>query len=293
LAALDLIIVLYFKGAFNAVKNSKPTALSLLIGGLVLDILFSASPVSAQEDIDRLMAAALDTRLAYVRTGDPEVDKLSAAGLAGLSQTLMRRTSVETAPPMQVDPEKHELLFYPFIYWPITEDFPALSPAAIARINSYLKDGGTVVFDTRNQHKIGRYGGNISNSPENIRLQEIVSKLHVPLLAIVPVDHVLTRSFYLMQSFPGRYEAGNVWVSATDEGDGKDGVSSIIIGSNDWAAAWASDERGRPLVSVIPGGDRQRELARRFGVNLAMYTLTGSYKADQVHIPTILNRLSQ
>ena len=96
-----------------------------------------------------------------------------------------------------------------------------------------------------------------------------------------------------MQSFPGRYEAGNVWVSATSDGDGTDGVSAIIIGSNDWAAAWAIDSDGRPLVSVIPGGDTQREHAHRFGVNLAMYTLTSSYKADQVHIPTILNRLSQ
>ncbi len=293
LAALDLLIVLYFKGAFDALKRGTPSNISLLLCGILLGFALSVGSATAQEDLDRVMAATLDTRLAYIRTGNPEVDKLSAAGLAGLSDTLMRRTSVETAAPMQVDPERHELLFYPFIYWPITEDFPTLSSTAITRINAYLKDGGTIVFDTRNQHKIGRYGGNLSNSPENIRLQAIVAKLQVPLLTIVPVDHVLTRSFYLMQSFPGRYEAGNVWVSATQEGDGKDGVSSIIIGSNDWAAAWASDERGRPLVSVIPDGERQREHARRFGVNLAMYTLTGSYKADQVHIPTILNRLSQ
>lgn len=292
LALIDLLIVLHFKGAFEPLRKH-PSSLSVAIVFFFFGILIDSSAVKAEEDLERIMAATLDTRLAYVRTGDQKVDQLTAAGLAGLSLTLTRRTSVETAPPMQVDLEKHELLFYPFVYWPITSDFPRLSEQAIAKVNTYLKEGGTIVFDTRNQHKIGRYGGNISNNPENIRLQQIVGKLQIPLLNIVPIDHVLTRSFYLMQSFPGRYEAGNVWVSATSDGDGTDGVSSIIIGSNDWAAAWAMDGNGRPLVSVIPGGETQREHAHRFGVNLAMYTLTGSYKADQVHIPTILNRLSQ
>ncbi len=239
------------------------------------------------------MQATLETRLAFVITGHANVDQLTAAGMGGLSLILNRRTSIETGTPMAIDLEKNELLFYPFVYWPITTDFPNLSTAALRKINQYLKEGGTILFDTRNQHKAGLYGGNIAASPENIRLQQIVSRLHIPQLQTVPVDHVLTRSFYLMQSFPGRYEAGNVWLSATEGSSGNDGVSSVVIGSNDWAAAWALDGNERPLVSVTPGGERQREQARRFGVNMAMYTLTGSYKADQVHIPAILDRLSQ
>ena len=70
-----------------------------------------------------------------------------------------------------------------------------------------------------------------------------------------------------------------------------DGVSSIIVGSNNWAAAWAVDAQGRHLFAAVPGGERQREMAYRFGVNLAMYTLTGNYKSDQVHVPSILERL--
>ncbi|MEH6477174.1 MAG: DUF4159 domain-containing protein, partial [Sneathiella sp.] len=104
---------------------------------------------------------------------------------------------------------------------------------------------------------------------------------------------VLTRSFYLMQAFPGRYNTGELWASDISDVANTDGVSSILIGSNDWAAAWAVDANGRPMASVIPGGEKQREHARRFGVNLVMYALTGSYKADQVHIPAILDRLSQ
>ena len=72
-----------------------------------------------------------------------------------------------------------------------------------------------------------------------------------------------------------------------------DGVSPIIIGSNDYAAAWATDEFSRPLYPVVPGGERQREMATRFGINLVMYALTGNYKADQVHVPAILERLGQ
>ena len=56
-------------------------------------------------------------------------------------------------------------------------------------------------------------------------------------------------------------------------------------------AAWALDEQGYPIYPVVPGGERQREMVFRFGVNLAMYALTGNYKADQVHIPAILRRL--
>ena len=70
-----------------------------------------------------------------------------------------------------------------------------------------------------------------------------------------------------------------------------DGVSPVVIGSHDWAAAWAVDDRGRPLFATVPGGEEQREHAYRFGVNLVMYALAGNYKADQVHVPLIMRRL--
>ena len=68
-----------------------------------------------------------------------------------------------------------------------------------------------------------------------------------------------------------------------------DGVTSVIIGGNDWAGAWAQEDRGR--FTITPGGEQQREMAYRFGVNLLMVALAGNYKADQVHIPYILQRL--
>jgi hypothetical protein len=53
------------------------------------------------------------------------------------------------------------------------------------------------------------------------------------------------------------------------------------------------DNLQRPRFPVVPGGERQREQAFRFGINLVMYTLTGNYKADQVHLPAIIERLGQ
>jgi hypothetical protein len=117
----------------------------------------------------------------------------------------------------------------------------------------------------------------------------------------VPESHVLTKSFYLMRSFPGRWDGGALWVEAepVDETERSersrrtDGVSSIVITSNDFAGAWALDESNRPIYPTVPGGEVQREMAFRAGVNLVMYALTGNYKADQVHVPALLERLGQ
>ena len=103
---------------------------------------------------------------------------------------------------------------------------------------------------------------------------------------------MLARSFYLLNDFPGRFTGDAVWVQR-DQDRANDSVSPVIIGGHDWASAWAVDAQGRNPHAVIPGGQRQRAIAYRFGVNLVMYALTGNYKGDQVHIPAILQRLGQ
>jgi hypothetical protein len=121
----------------------------------------------------------------------------------------------------------------------------------------------------------------------------------------VPSDHVLTRTFYLLQDFPGRHQSQDVWVEAAPvdatRAEGmpfrnlNDGVTPVVIGGNDWASAWAIGETGQPLYPVGRGfsGERQREIAYRFGINLVMHVLTGNYKSDQVHVPALLDRLGQ
>ena len=110
-----------------------------------------------------------------------------------------------------------------------------------------------------------------------------------------PANHVLTKSYYLIKSFPGRYN-GRLWIEsgAADRDTRRgDGVSGLFIGGSDWAGAWAIDQNsGRPLLSM-EGGDNTREVAYRFGINLVMYILTGTYKDDLVHVPDLLARLGK
>ena len=145
-----------------------------------------------------------------------------------------------------------------------------------------MKSGGTIFFDTRDQSGTGA-GTN--------RLEEIARTIDSPPMQRIPRDHVLTKSYYLLREFPGRWKGGQVWVAR--KGVANDGVSPIIVGANDWAGAWAIDESRKPIYPVTPGGNRQREMAYRFGSNILMYVLTGNYKADQVHLPAILERFGQ
>jgi hypothetical protein len=232
--------------------------------------------------------AAGKVRLAYIRTSIVEADDISEQGLAGLSAVLTARTSIEPAAPVGLDPEIDELAFFPFIYWRIVPGQADLSGRALERINSYLRNGGMILFDTADQQFTS--GG--TGSPGVAQLRNLVGALDVPPLEPVPAGHVLTKSFYLLQSFPGRWAGGELWVQRSDE-HVNDGVSPVIVGSNDFAGAWATDSIGRSVYPVSPGGERQREIALRFGVNIMMYALTGNYKSDQVHVPAILERLGQ
>lgn len=289
LLAIDAIIALALAGRFPRLRlprGSGAAAAMLLAVGLV-----GLTPRAEAQDGPYLdsfeLEAALDLRFAYVRTGNREIDERSRAGLSGLSREIWRRSAMEPEEPMAVDIEENELVFFPIIYWPITENAPPLSDAAAERVNRYIQSGGLIVFDTQDADTaITRAGA------PHPGLARVLEAIDVPPLAQVDPDHVLTKSFYLLQDFPGRVSGGSVWVEADPDGASRDGTSGVVIGSNDWASAWAIDEDGRALYPV-EGGDRQREMARRFGVNLAMYALTGNYKADQVHVPALLERLGQ
>jgi hypothetical protein len=247
--------------------------------------------------------SALETKLAYVITGNSEVDAISKAGLAGLTLFLAQRTALEPGDPIGLDIARDELVFYPLIYWPIVPGAPRPSDAALKRIDAYMKDGGTVLFDTRDAVVAPPSQGGETHSAGMLELRKILSSLDIPELEPVPRDHVLTKTFYLLRDFPGRFDGGQLWVEALpsesqQEASGRparggDGVSSIIISSNDFAGAWATRPDGQPMLPMVDGQPRQRELAFRAGVNIVMYTLTGNYKADQVHVPALLERLGQ
>ena len=247
------------------------------------------------------LAATSELSLAHVLTGDAALDQMAAAGMLGLSDTLFFRTSVEPSAPMGVDLERDDISLFPLLYWPITPQQSTPSAEAYVKLNRYLRSGGMILFDTRDADVAG-FG---AASPNGRKLRQLAAPLDIPPLEPLPSDHVLTRAFYLLQDFPGRHQGRELWVEAApadaERAEGmpfrnlNDGVSPVVIGGNDWAAAWATDDRGNPLYPVGRGfsGERQREMALRFGVNLVMHVLTGNYKSDQVHVPALLDRLGQ
>jgi hypothetical protein len=240
--------------------------------------------------------------LGYVLTGDPGTDEISRSGLIGLGKMLTQRTAVEPGDPIGVNISTDEIAFFPVLYWPVPANASVLPEATLAKIDAYMKQGGMIIFDTRDFGQGVPLGFSLQGSGNGgTALQRLLGRLDLPRLEPVPEGHVLTKSFYLLRTFPGRWDGGQLWVEA-DMSDGDDdsrrarqadGVTSILVTSNDFAAAWALDDRSRPLYPTVPGGESQREQAFRTGINIVMYALTGNYKADQVHVPALLERLGQ
>ncbi|MFT4149406.1 MAG: DUF4159 domain-containing protein [Paracoccaceae bacterium] len=299
----DILAALWLSGRLGGMARRRGGAAAILLA-LVLAV--PGGGARAQDAPDpaadaRAIEATRGVVLAHVLTGDKAVDDVAQAGLAGLGERLWERTSVEPEAPMGVDIEKDELAFFPFLYWPVSTSQPLPSAAAYAKLNRYLRTGGLILFDTRD----GDVAGMGVATPEAQQLQRLAAGLDVPPLEQIPADHVLTRTFYLLQDFPGRFNNPMLWVEAAppdaEQAEGmpfrnlNDGVTPVVIGGNDWASAWAVDASGGPMFPVGRGaaGDRQREIAYRFGINVIMHVLTGNYKSDQVHVPALLERLGQ
>lgn len=304
LLLIDALVVFSLAGGLGRLALRRSPAI-LLIGLVASAAMFAVMPQAFAQDAqstDFAMRSTAQTRLAYVVTGDAEVDLVSRAGLQGLTLFLAQRTALEAGDPVGLDISRDELAFFPLIYWPIAPEAPRPSPEALARIDAYMKQGGTVLFDTRDSVLAPPGPGGETRGPGMIALRTILASLDIPELEPAPADHVLTKTFFLLKDFPGRFASGQLWVEALpaaseDEPQrparAGDGVSSIIITANDFAGAWASRADGQAMLPLVPGEPRQREFAFRAGVNIVMYTLTGNYKADQVHVPALLERLGQ
>jgi hypothetical protein len=321
---LDIVAVLLLQGLLSARRRPRPaTATAALLIAVVAALAFAATAANAQQsrpraapppppppavspmpssrDMQMAIQATGKVTFAYVLTGDSSTDDTSRAGLVGMGRVLAARTTVEPGEPFGVNVVTDEIAFFPILYWPVLANANPLPDATLAKIDTYMKQGGMIIFDTRDFGAglptgvgMGRDGG----TP----LQRLLGRLDIPRLEPVPEGHVLTKSFYILRTFPGRWDGGQMWVEADSsepaDGDTRkarraDGVSSILVTPNDLAAAWALDDRFRPLYPTVPGGEAQREMSYRVGINIIMYALTGNYKADQVHAPALIERLGQ
>ncbi len=302
---IDAVIAALLGGGLaRLLRRRAAVATALLLALTPIAATVVPAPARADQAADDFAVKAVSqTRLAYVVTGNPDVDDIVRSGMQALTLFLSQRTALEAGDPVGVDPARDELAFFPLIYWAIVPGAPKPSQEALNRIDAYMKQGGTVLFDTRDAIEATNGPDGDQQTPGMVTLRGILSGLDVPELEPIPPEHVLTKTFYLLHDFPGRFNSGQTWVEALPRDDnddtatrparGGDGVSPIIITSNDLAGAWALRPDGRPMLPLTPGEPRQREFAFRAGVNIVMYTLTGNYKADQVHAPALIERLGQ
>ena len=225
LLLIDALVVFWLAGGLYRLMPRRGMAASILVAAFAvasIGLVLAAAPAFAQTDPagDQFAAkSTVETHLAYVVTGDAETDCVSKSGLQGLTLFLAQRTALEAGDPIGVDIGRDELAFFPLIYWPIVPGAQKPSPQALARIDAYMKQGGTVLFDTRDAVMAPPGPGGEARSPGMMALRAILSSLDIPELEPVPKDHVLTKTFFLLRDFPGRFTSGQLWVEALPNAD--------------------------------------------------------------------------
>lgn len=236
----------------------------------------TSAPASTSSNVQTsAIRYANDLHLAYIRSSSSRINDDSKAGLTNLSAQLIERTSVEPHGVVGLNIERDDLSFFPFIYWPVTKNEKPLSEQAQKKVQSYINTGGVILFDVRDQ---------TAKLNKSKALRDMLGDIDIKPLAPMGQSHTLTKTFYLVTGLPGSNNYGNIWVETADA-NSQENVSSVIIGNKNWAGAWA----GR---TVSPDTD-QEEMAIRAGINIVMFALSGNYKADQIQIPSILERLDK
>ena len=193
-------------------------------------------------------------------------------------------------PPAALTPGRDDLSLYPLIYWPLLPGAPPPAPAACAALSNYMSHGGLLMIDTQGGDADAPGSGAGFADGAAATFARDTACLNLPPLEKLTTANVLAHSFYIIPDFPGRFTGAPVLI-ATAAGRDADNVTPIIVGQNDWAGAWARDATGNAEQTPIPGGEAQRLIADRFGINLVIYALTGSYKADQNSAPALLDQL--
>lgn len=186
-----------------------------------------------------------------------------------------KRTSIVTVhQSVAVSATDARLLDLPFLYWAGAGAMAPLDEASTLALRRYLKAGGMIFVDCADEA-----------FERSVRAE--LEKLIPPgaVIGRIPEEHVLYKSFYLIPTHGGR----TLRRSAL-EGVALEDRLAVVLSPNDHGGAWSRDDFGHYDFEVEPGGDAQREMAFRFGVNLLMYALCLDYKEDQVHIPFIMRR---
>lgn len=213
-------------------------------------------------------------------TGTSSWEGPRRGGPARWAWELKQRTSAPArAVPAAVRADTGALLAEPFAVWAGEGPIAALTPQEIDGLRRFIAVGGTLVVDDA-APETGQFGRDAR--------REIARVLPDAAVLPLPETHVIFHSFYLVPRPTGRVE-GSKKVDAVVRG----GNAQVVFLAHDLLGALANDASGQPSFAVAPGGDAQREQARRFAVNLAMYVLCSNYKDDQVHAPFLMRRRSR
>jgi hypothetical protein len=286
LLLLDLLISLWLRGRLRHWPWRR-----LLAGATVFVIILQSQSANALT-ASAIPPAALQTQLAFIRTGDAQTDQISADGLGYLSALVSARSSAQLGVPAGVDPAADNIDLYPLIYWPVLPNAAAPSAKACAAFTDYMQHGGLLLIDSQGADANAAGSGAGFAPGAQAALNRVTACLDLPPLEALTTANAIAHSFYIVPSFPGKFVGDPVLIASAAARDA-DGVTPVIIGQNDWAGAWARDANGDAEQTPLPGGEDQRVIADRFGTNLVIYALTGDYKSDQSKLPEFLNRLSQ
>ncbi len=201
------------------------------------------------------------------------------SGIESLMAQLANRTSVEVKrASLNVNLVDPKLFQYPFIYLGGDEPFEPFPQKEINILRNYLNYGGFLLIDDNSAR---------ANSGFDTSARRLVKRLFVNTpLQRISRDHSIFRSFYLLNRVVGRAK-----IKSYLEGITIKGRTVLVYSSNDLAGAWSRSKLGYWDFEMIGGGNRQRTLSIRLGINIVMYALTLDYKKDMVHLPIILERL--
>jgi hypothetical protein len=233
----------------------------------------ASTPLASSKASTGIYAKKL--HLAYIRSADTLANNVMQRGLEGLAAALKEKTSVEPEGVVGLDIERDELALFPIIYWPVSESVMQLSEKAQKKVQTYLDTGGLIIFDLKNTNEpVGSLKG----------LNRLLGNVTLKYPAAMGKDHVLHQTFYRLEHLRGSFNYNTVLVEKART-RGAENVSSVIIGENNWAGAWAG--------LTLPQGSREKEMAMRTGINMVMYALTGNYKSDQAQIMKTIDKLDK
>ncbi|MFO0748595.1 MAG: DUF4159 domain-containing protein [Myxococcota bacterium] len=236
--------------------------------------LVAASPLLAR----RAAAIGPEQKMAIMRIQYDGGWDVNPGALEALSEVVRYRTSADAAPEQLVvpltSPRLHDSMFA-FV----AGDRPfSFSQEERTRLERWLGLGGFMVFDNA-----GRTAPD-QGFDRSVRTELQAMFPDSPLERVSP-EHVIYRTFYRLD-----YPAGRAIFKPYIEGIRQGSRFAAVLCHNDLLGALSRDEQGNYLKVPTPGGENQREMAMRFGLNLMLYSSCLHYKDDQVHIDFLLHK---